>query len=121
MAAFRPLLLTIVALCILSGDAWADDINYASGYKNKLEPFLEKNCFRCHGEKVQKGKMRLDTAKFKPTDPDSYDFWQNVLDLIASGEMPPKKEKGARTVVAKPDPAFTAEAEKISEISLETL
>ncbi|MEE3198804.1 MAG: DUF1587 domain-containing protein, partial [Planctomycetota bacterium] len=115
MEAQRSLLLTLAVLCLSISSSWADDINYISGYKAKLKPFLEKNCFRCHGEKVQKGKMRLDTAKFKPTDPDSYDFWQNVLDLIASGEMPPKKEKGARTVVAKPDPKLVAEAEKISE------
>ena len=115
MGACRSLLLTLVLLCCALSNALAEDINYTSGYKAKLKPFLEKNCFRCHGEKVQKAKLRLDTAKFKPTDPDSYDFWQNVLDRVASGEMPPLKVKGARTVVAKPDPALKAEAEKISE------
>jgi hypothetical protein len=115
MGACRSLLLTLVLLCCALSNALAEDINYTSGYKVKLKPFLEKNCFRCHGEKVQKAKLRLDTAKFKPTDPDSYDFWQNVLDRVASGEMPPQKAKGARTVVAKPDPALKAEAEKISE------
>ncbi len=115
MGACRSLLLTLVLLCCALSNALAEDINYTSGYKAKLKPFLEKNCFRCHGEKVQKAKLRLDTAKFKPTDPDSYDFWQNVLDRVASGEMPPQKVKGARTVVAKPDPALKAEAEKISE------
>lgn len=115
MGACRSLLFTLALLCCALSNALAEDINYTSGYKAKLKPFLEKNCFRCHGEKVQKAKLRLDTAKFKPTDPDSYDFWQNVLDRVASGEMPPRKVKGARTVVAKPDPALKAEAEKISE------
>ena len=115
MGACRSLLFTLALLCCALSNALAEDINYTSGYKAKLKPFLEKNCFRCHGEKVQKAKLRLDTAKFKPTDPDSYDFWQNVLDRVASGEMPPQKIKGARTVVAKPDPALKAEAEKISE------
>jgi len=115
MGACRSLLLTLALLCCTFSNAWAKDINYTSGYKAKLKPFLEKNCFSCHGEKVQKAKLRLDTAKFKPTDPDSYDFWQNVLDRVASGEMPPPKTKGARTVVAKPDPSLKAEAEKISE------
>ena len=115
MGACRSLLFTLALLCCALSNALAEDINYTSGYKAKLKPFLEKNCFRCHGEKVQKAKLRLDTAKFKPTDPDSYDFWQNVLDRVASGEMPPQKVKGARTVVAKPDPALKAEAEKISE------
>lgn len=115
MGACRSLLFTLALLCCALSNALAEDINYTSGYKAKLKPFLEKNCFRCHGEKVQKAKLRLDTAKFKPTDPDSYDFWQNVLDRVASGEMPPQKIKGARTVVAKPDPALKAEAEKLSE------
>ena len=115
MGACRSLLFTLALLCCALSNALAEDINYTSGYKAKLKPFLEKNCFRCHGEKVQEAKLRLDTAKFKPTDPDSYDFWQNVLDRVASGEMPPQKVKGARTVVAKPDPALEVEAEKISE------
>jgi len=115
MGACRSLLFTLALLCCALSNALAEDINYTSGYKAKLKPFLEKNCFRCHGEKVQKAKLRLDTAKFKPTDPDSYDFWQNVLDRVASGEMPPQKIKGARTVVAKPDPALKAEAEKLSD------
>ena len=86
-------------------------------YNRDVRPILAGKCYACHGpdKETRKAKLRLDTAKFKPTDPDSYDFWQNVLDRVASGEMPPLKVKGARTVVAKPDPALKAEAEKISE------
>ena len=28
-----------------------------------VQPFLAANCERCHGEKKQKGKFRLDTLK----------------------------------------------------------
>ena len=122
MNACRSLLLIAFTVCCVSrGPAFGDNINYASGYKAKLKPFLQENCFRCHGEKIQKAKLRLDNLPFKPTDPDNYDLWQNVLDRIASGEMPPKKEKGARTVVAKPDPAFKLKADKISEWMTEAL
>ena len=122
MNACRSLLLIAFTVCCASrGPAFGDNINYASGYKAKLKPFLQENCFRCHGEKVQKAKLRLDNLPFKPTDPDNYDLWQNVLDRIASGEMPPKKEKGVRTVVAKPDPAFKLKADKISEWMTEAL
>ena len=121
MNACRSLLLIAFCACWTGGPAFGDNINFTSGYKAKLKPFLEANCFRCHGEKVQKSKFRLDNVPFKPTDPDNFDLWQNVLDRIASGEMPPKKEKGAITVVAKPDPEFAARAEKISEWMTEAL
>ena len=115
------LLIAFAACCACCGPAFGDNINYASGYKAKLKPFLQENCFRCHGEKVQKAKFRLDDLPFKPTDPDNYDLWQNVLDRIASGEMPPKKEKGAQTIVARPDPAFKLKADKISKWMTEAL
>lgn len=32
-------------------------------FKKEIQPILEENCIRCHGEKKQKGELRLDTRK----------------------------------------------------------
>ena len=33
-------------------------------YDKDIKPIFEKSCFECHGEKKQKGKLRLDTLAF---------------------------------------------------------
>ena len=67
--------------------ALADEI-----FKKDILPVLHKRCFNCHGEKKQKGDLRLDTL-----DPDiihgtSAERWHDALNKINLGEMPPEKE-----------------------------
>ncbi len=57
------------------------------------QPFLEQHCVRCHGEKKQKGKFRIDQGPTKLTDPAFAAHWGNVLERLTSGEMPPEDEK----------------------------
>ena len=73
-----------------------------SDFDRAVLPFIQQNCFRCHGEKKQKGELRLDTL---PRDfiGGGAGRWGDVIDRISSGEMPPKKE-------ARPD---TAEAARV--------
>ena len=61
----------------------------ADDTRSRVRPFLERHCFDCHGEDVQKGKLRLDTlsASFS-----SSDAWEKVLKKLSAGEMPPKKK-----------------------------
>ncbi len=59
-------------------------------YETHLRPFLTKYCVSCHGPDEQKADLRLDTL-----DPDIVrgtrtEMWQEVLDRINLGEMPPK-------------------------------
>lgn len=35
----------------------------AANFKEKVWPIIEKSCVDCHGEKKQKGKLRLDTRE----------------------------------------------------------
>ena len=67
-----------------------------------VKPFLERNCFRCHGPEKQKGKMRLDTLSLSITNNEAAESWQQVLDALNAGEMPPEDE-------AQPDPAAKAD------------
>ena len=70
--------------------------------KEKLGPFLETHCIRCHGPEKQKGKMRLDTLSLSVTDNETAGSWQQVLDTLNAGEMPPEDEP-------QPDPAAKAD------------
>jgi hypothetical protein len=54
------------------------------GLEPKVRPFIDAHCIECHGEDVQKGKLRLDGEVSMKT-------WIKVHDRIAAGEMPPKK------------------------------
>ncbi|MBL9113482.1 MAG: DUF1592 domain-containing protein [Verrucomicrobiaceae bacterium] len=56
------------------------------GLEPKVRPLIDAHCIECHGEDVQKGKLRLDGEVSAST-------WVKVHDRIAAGEMPPKKSE----------------------------
>jgi len=64
-----------------------------------LKPFLKQHCFDCHGADKQKGEIRLDTLGSDLSDHSNLEIWQNVLDQLNLGEMPPQK---------RPQPARSA-------------
>lgn len=55
-------------------------------FEPKVRPLIDAHCIECHGEDVQKGKLRLDGEVSMKT-------WIKVHDRIAAGEMPPKKSE----------------------------
>ncbi len=57
-----------------------------------VRPFLEAHCTACHGEKKQKGDLRLDTLSRDFLNPAAAGHWMEVMERINSGDMPPKKE-----------------------------
>src|SRR3712207_6448663 len=54
----RTLLIAALALAAPSR-APAADIDFA----RDVRPILQKNCFRCHGERKQEGGLRLDVRR----------------------------------------------------------
>lgn len=50
---------------------------------------LKTHCLNCHSTKEQKGELDLEASDIRKEP----QVWENVLDQIESGEMPPKKEK----------------------------
>ena len=62
----------------------------ADSYKQQLRPFLMRYCVSCHGPKVQKAKLRLDTLDPDLINGSDADMWQEVLDLVNISEMPPE-------------------------------
>ncbi|MFT5131202.1 MAG: hypothetical protein ACI8W8_004838, partial [Rhodothermales bacterium] len=60
---------------------------------SEIRPFLKQYCFACHGPDKQKGEIRLDTLEADLASHKNLEIWQNVLDQLNLGEMPPKKEE----------------------------
>ncbi|MFT5467601.1 MAG: hypothetical protein ACI8UO_002707 [Verrucomicrobiales bacterium] len=61
--------------------------------RTELEPFLQTYCIRCHGEEKQKGQVRFDNVSWEITNNDNAQRWQDVLDQLNGGDMPPEDEK----------------------------
>ena len=59
----------------------------------KLKPFLKQYCHECHGAEKQKGDIRLDELGSDLSDKDTLILWQDVVDQLNLGDMPPKKAK----------------------------
>lgn len=53
---------------------------------------FQQSCIKCHGPEKQKGKLRLDTLKWDAADVDRLGIWQDVVDQLSAGDMPPKEE-----------------------------
>src|SRR4051812_23779205 len=67
-----------------------------SGFENVVKPFFSQHCNSCHGEKKQKGELRLDTLKIDPESPKTMGHWMEVMGRITSGDMPPEKQPRPR-------------------------
>ena len=53
---------------------------------------IKNNCIDCHNEKKQKGKIRLDNLDYDISKHSSVYRWQDILDVLNTGEMPPEDE-----------------------------
>ncbi|MDP6904240.1 MAG: DUF1592 domain-containing protein [Verrucomicrobiota bacterium] len=81
----RRLVFILFLLVVLV--ARADEV-----FKKDVLPVLHKHCFGCHGEKKQKGDLRLDTLDPDIVQGTSAERWHDALNKINLGEMPPEKE-----------------------------
>ena len=54
--------------------------------------FIEKHCIACHGPEKQKGKLRLDELPIELSNDSIAAHWQDVLDNLNAGDMPPEEE-----------------------------
>ena len=86
----RPLL---VALAIL-GVSPAGIAAGAEGgdFATLIQPFFKEHCYRCHGERKQKGDLRVDTLALDLTSPKLAMQWADIMDRISAAEMPPDEE-----------------------------
>ncbi|MDC0312225.1 DUF1587 domain-containing protein [bacterium] len=60
--------------------------------EESIASFLQNHCVKCHGEEKQKGDLRLDQLDVQISEHASVSAWQDVLDMLNTGEMPPEDE-----------------------------
>ena len=73
-----------------------------------LRSFFETHCYDCHGPEKQKGDLRFDTLGSDLHDLETLEIWQNILDQLNLGEMPPAK---------RPQPEASETASVVQKIS----
>ena len=91
------LLFSLLTLPVAASDYEADRSGY---WANAVRP-LKQHCLKCHGPDQAKGEFRVD--KDLPNnfqDHSANEKWQEVLDVLNAGEMPPKDQP-------RPDAALT--------------
>ena len=74
---------------------------HADDYAEKVLPILKDSCLNCHSTKKQKGDVDLEQFASVADIRRSPKVWEAVLEQVASGEMPPKKEKALSTAAKK--------------------
>ncbi len=106
-----PLFLLALSLaCAAPSAAWAED---APDFARDIRPVLEKRCFECHGEKKQKGGLRLDrtadilrggdssSAPFVAGKSAESEMFKRATSENDDEKMPPKGERLTAEQLAK--------------------
>jgi mono/diheme cytochrome c family protein len=57
----KKLMVTMIGVALAAGSARAAETKV--DFAKEIVPILEKNCFKCHGAKKKKGKLRLDSQE----------------------------------------------------------
>ena len=84
-------LLIILTFLVACNSAFADDPPPATRVPQaKLQPFLQNYCIDCHGPDEQNGQVRFDQIAWEITGNSEAQRWQDVLDQLNSGDMPPE-------------------------------
>ncbi len=65
----------------------------APTFTKDVVPFLAKHCYACHGNGKKRGELSLDKYKDDEALQKDRKVWDNVLQMIRNGEMPPKERK----------------------------
>ena len=77
----------LVVLCVATGGAAADD------FESTVRPFLNTWCVSCHGPEDQSADRRFDRLPVSLHDSNDLAQWQDIVDQLNLGEMPPPDER----------------------------
>src|SRR5262245_50094230 len=59
-------------------------------FNRDVVPFLAKHCYSCHGNGKRKADLALDEFRDELAIQENREIWENVLEMVRTGEMPPK-------------------------------
>jgi hypothetical protein len=63
----------------------------ADGFAADVVPFLAKHCYACHGDAKPRADLSLQQYQNEQAAAEDPDTWEMVLDMIQTGQMPPKE------------------------------
>lgn len=81
--------LTLIAMVVETHAAEPSETTLNS---RLLGQFLQKHCVRCHGPEEQNGSARFDRLDYAISDAFEALHYQDVLDVLNGGDMPPEDE-----------------------------
>ncbi len=82
---------TLMAVVSLGANAQAQTENQTLDLKKSLQPFIRSYCMECHGAEAQEGQVRFDQVSWLIESNDTAQRWQDVLDQLNGGDMPPSE------------------------------
>lgn len=87
-------LLSAVAMAALfAGRCLAADRPALPAVKGATQPLLAAHCLKCQGPDDANGGVRIDTLPAMIDSIEAAERWQQVLNVLNSGEMPPDEAK----------------------------
>ena len=107
----RSPLVLIIVLSVFANVAAADD------YIDGIWPYVQKYCVECHNSKVHRGELDLTRYGSDGDVAAHFRRWNNIVEFIRNGEMPPEDAKQpdiseSKAVVAVVERILLAEAVK---------
>jgi len=88
-------------LLVACGAVAAADASSREPFDQRVLPFLQRHCCRCHGETKQEGEFRLDTLSRDFNARADREAWSAAVERISSGEMPPEDEQNLPTAAER--------------------
>src|SRR5579884_3313490 len=61
----------------------------ATSYQKEIQPFLAKNCYLCHNEKLNTASLNLEAYRDAGLALQQTQVWRKVLEKLSAGKMPP--------------------------------
>ena len=80
---------TLMAVVSFWSNVQAQTANQTLDLKKNLQPFIQSYCMECHGAEAQEGQVRFDQVSWQINNNDTAQRWQDVLDQLNGGDMPP--------------------------------
>ncbi len=90
--ALKNKILILITTCVCVIHVFSPILSATPEFDARIKPFLEKNCIDCHGAKKSKGKVTLHNLTNDISSDKERETWQEVLDVLKSGDMPPDDE-----------------------------
>ena len=89
---FRSILIALAGLSSVASAADTLSTRGQDPYAKQIQPLLEKYCYDCHADGVNKGKFAMDDHKDFASLRSDMKLWDHVRQMLVTHVMPPKNK-----------------------------